>query len=530
VLARLAAARLASGDVTGATEAAAGSLRLTPDQGGARAMLAVSALVSGDVAAAEAEHARMSPEARATPGGRLLEGTLQAARMDLPGARATFESLRRDQPAFQPARLALARVATAEGKAEEAERLLGEVLAADPGNTDAAQQLAGMVLSRGARAAPARDVLLAAQAAAPDNIALAGVVARVLMLGGDPARAATLLEAAPLQVRGRGAEMPMLLAEARAMAGDAAGAEAASRTALAEDPRNVVVRRQLAVLLTRKGDTAGAESILREGRVTQPADPLLQGTLVAVVRQARGLDAALTLADQLARRPEAQPSSLTLRGDLLAAAERPAEAERAFAEAYAQAPSSVLALRRAGLLVAANRPAEAAAVLTEWLARDPDDLAALSMLSQFELQSGRYEDAERRLATVVARRPSDATALNNLAWSLSMRGADPERALSYAERAFFLAPSAASADTLGWVLVRQGQLDRGVALLRQAVEASRGERGADPSMVYRLAVGLKALGRRDEAAEVLRPALAGTTAFRERAEAERLMADLGAGR
>ncbi len=89
------------------------------------------------------------------------------------------------------------------------------------------------------------------------------------------------------------------------MAGDAAGAEAASRTALAEDPRNVVVRRQLAVLLTRKGDTAGAESILREGRVTQPADPLLQGTLVAVVRQARGLDAALTLADQLARRPEA---------------------------------------------------------------------------------------------------------------------------------------------------------------------------------------------------------------------------------
>lgn len=530
VLARLAAARLASGDVVGAAEAAEGSLRLTPEQGGARAMLAVSALMSGDVAAAEAEREQMSPEARATPGGRLLEGTLQAARLDLPGARATFEALLRDLPAFQPARLALARVAYAEGKAEEAEALLGATLASDPGNAEAAQQLAGIALSRAPRAAAARAVLVAAQAAAPDNLTLAATTARVLILSGEPARAVTLLEAAPLQVRGRGAEMPMLLAEARVTAGDLTGAEAASRTALAEDPRSVMVRRQLAILLARKGDLAGAEAILREGRITQPADPVLQATLVALVRQARGPDAALALAEQLARRPEARPASLTLRGDLLAAAGRHADAAQAFAEAYEQAPSSVLALRRAAMLGAAGRQADAVATLTQWLGREPEDLAALSMLSQFDLQAGRHADAVRRLETVVARRPGDAVALNNMAWALTAQGVEPERALTLAERAFFLAPSPASADTLGWVLVRQGRLDRGVALLRQATEASRTEQGPDPAMTYRLAFGLRALGQRQEATELLRPALARGTQFAERAEAERLMSDLAAGR
>jgi putative PEP-CTERM system TPR-repeat lipoprotein len=530
LLARLAAARLASGDVVGATEAAGGSLRLAPDQRGARAMLAVGALMSGDIAAAEAEFARLPPEAKQTPGGRLLEGTLQAARMQLPQARATLEALVRDQPDFQPARLTLARVATVEGRTEDAERLLTEVLRAEPGNAEAGQQLAGIALSRGPRAAEARQALVAAQAAAPDNTQLAAVTARVLGLTGDIARAVTLLEAAPLQQRGRGPQMPMLLAEARVAAGDLTGAEAASRTALAEDPRSVPARRLLAIVLARKGDLPAAETILREGRITQPADPMLQGTLVAVVREARGLDAALALADQIAQRPEARPSALTLRGDLLAGAGRAADAAQAFADAYAVAPSSELALRRAAVLSGAGRQAEAAVILTEWLAREPDNLPALALLAQFDLQAGRHEDAERRLTSIVARQPANATALNNLAWSLAARGAEMERALALAERAYFLAPSPASADTLGWVLVRNGNLDRGVTLLRQATQASRGEQGPDPSMAYRLAYGLKALGRREEAIAVLRPVLAGGTAFPERRDAERLMADLGAGR
>jgi putative PEP-CTERM system TPR-repeat lipoprotein len=529
IMTRLAAARLATGDVVGATEAAEESLRATPEQAGARAMLAVGALVSGDVAAAEAEFARLSPEARATIGGRFLEGSLQLARAERAAARATFEGLLRDQPGFHPARLGLARLAVAEGRTPDAITLLAEVLRAEPGNADAARQLAAITLARGPDAGAARSALEAAQTAAPAEIGLAAVTAQVLALAGDPARAAALLDTPALQARGRGAQMPMLLAEARAAAGDLPGAEAASRAALAEEPRNVVARRQLALILAQRGDMGTAESVLREGRISQPGDPVLQGTLVGVVRAARGLDAALTLADDLARRSEARPASLSLRGDLLLAAGRGAEAAGAFAAAYREQPSGALAMRRAMALGAAGQADQAAQALSAWLEREPEDVQALSALAQFDLQAGRLAAATQRLDAVVQRRPGDAVALNNLAWTLQARGIEPERALALAERAFFLAPSAASADTLGWILVRAGTAERGVALLRQAVEASRGQSGPDPAMSYRLAFGLKALGRREEAIAALEPVLAGGAAFSERAEAERLLADLRRG-
>uniref|UniRef100_UPI001E5F0455 tetratricopeptide repeat protein n=1 Tax=Roseomonas rosulenta TaxID=2748667 RepID=UPI001E5F0455 len=335
--------------------------------------------------------------------------------------------------------------------------------------------------------------------------------------------------AGPLQGRGRGPQIPTMLAEARAVAGDFAGAEAASRAALAEDPRDVGVRRQLALVLLRRNQAPAAEAILREGRVTQPADPVLQATLVTVVREARGLDAALALADEIARRPESRPASLSLRGELLAAAQRPAEAAQAFADGYALAPSAGLAVRRATMLAAAGRPDEATAALQAWLTREPEDAVVLSMMSQFDLQAGRLAEAERRLEVVVRQRPADAIALNNLAWLLDARGADGPRALALAERAFLLSPNPASADTLGWILVRRGNTERGVALLRQATEASRGPAGPNPGIAYRLAYGLKAAGQRDEALATLRPVLEGSAQFPERRDAERLMAEMRAG-
>ena len=59
------------------------------------------------------------------------------------------------------------------------------------------------------------------------------------------------------------------------------------------------------------------------------------------------------------------------------------------------------------------------------------------------------------------------TALNNLAWSLWEQ--KDGQALSYAEKAVQLAPnSPAVGDTLGWMLVEQGQVKRGLELLEKA--------------------------------------------------------------
>ena len=63
--------------------------------------------------------------------------------------------------------------------------------------------------------------------------------------------------------------------------------------------------------------------------------------------------------------------------------------------------------------------------------------------------------------------PKDARAHNNLAHVLLQLG--DAKALAHAEQAHALAPSQPQVnDTLGWVLVQQGQVEKGLRYLREA--------------------------------------------------------------
>ena len=359
----------------------------------------------------------------------------------------------------------------------------------------------------------------------------------VLVRAGEPAKAAEVLDAPAFRDRRRETRQLLLLAEAHAGAEQFREAEEAARAAMAQDPDNPLARRMVAALLLRANDQRAAELVLEQGLRTRPADPLLQQTLVQAVRQGRGLDAALETADRLARQEVARPSSLTLRGDLLMGAERFEEAAAAYATAHGQAPSGVLVLRQAGALQRLGKQDEAVQALTAWLERTPDDLAVQSQLSQIQIATGRTDEAERRLVRIVAARPEDAVSLNNLAWLMQARSntetAEGRTALAqarqYAERAYYLAPSAETADTLGWILARSGEHARAVPLLRQAAAASVARQRPDAAMFYRYAVALEAAGEREEARRVIEPVVASNAQFPERAEAERLLARLRGG-
>ena len=78
-------------------------------------------------------------------------------------------------------------------------------------------------------------------------------------------------------------------------------------------------------------------------------------------------------------------------------------------------------------------------------------------------------------------------------------------------------------DTLGTTLVRAGQPAEAVAPLRKAVEKAPNVRPIE----FHLAEALAKQGQRDEARQVLRRALSGKEAFPERAEAEKLLRELG---
>ena len=132
--------------------------------------------------------------------------------------------------------------------------------------------------------------------------------------------------------------------------------------------------------------------------------------------------------------------------------------------------------------------------------------------------AGARSDYERLLKL----NANDVEVLNNLAQVANRQG--DKAALEYAERAYQLANSnAAVLDTIGWVLVRQGQLDRGTSLLRDA----RLRDSSNPEIRYHLAVALSQSGRDAEARSELNEGLKGGAVFDELEDARKLQKKLG---
>lgn len=539
IQARLAIARLATNNTEGAAEAARKVLQLDPSQQGMHQILAAAALNRGDLAEATRELGLVPANMRDSELAGTIDATINLIRIDLTGARDAFETILKNHPNSLRARLGLARVAAMQGKSEEAERLFAEVLERDPSNAEALGRLLAAARSNTPRAPAARALLEKIQAAHPGDPSLAAAVASVLIATNEPATAVTLLESEPLRAHRSGSGVQMLLAEAYARQEKWNEAIAAARSGLAAEPENAFFRQQLAILTMRNGDPRGAEAILRVGLNAQPANPVLLGAYIQVIRQDRGLDAALETADRIARDPQTRPASLLLRGDLLmgAAPPRAEEAAQAFAASYALAPSRELALRQAGAWAAAGKLPDAGKVLEAWLAREPNDAAAASALAQLEITMGQNEAAERRMAKVVAAQPADAISLNNLAWLMQAQ-ADPAaeagkaklaEARLLAERAYFLSPSPETSDTLGWILARQGDAQAALPLLRAAVAAALARQSGDPGMFYRLAFALRATGQKQEAMQILEPVLAANVQFPDREAATKLLQELKAG-
>jgi tetratricopeptide (TPR) repeat protein len=110
--------------------------------------------------------------------------------------------------------------------------------------------------------------------------------------------------------------------------------------------------------------------------------------------------------------------------------------------------------------------------------------------------------------------PGDATAWSSLASALT--DLDSEQALKAAKRAYELNPGNPRVlDTLGWTFTQLGQLDKGLAYLREALS-----RDADnPTTRYHLGVALQEYGNVSAARRELQRALDLSPSFAEREDA-----------
>jgi putative PEP-CTERM system TPR-repeat lipoprotein len=289
---------------------------------------------------------------------------------------------------------------------------------------------------------------------------------------------------------------------------------------LKQDANILGARRQLVALQIEAGDFEAARATLTAGIAVNPRNYQLYQDLAMIDLKSTGVEAALTTADRLQGQDRDFAELRALKGDLYLAANRPGDAVDAFQKEYEANPSSMLVTRLAGAEMRAGRVDAAVKLMTEWVSQHNDDLPVLQQLSEVLLATQKYADSATYLEQLLAKKPYDAVALNNLAWIYQQRG--DERALITARRAYVLQPNAQTADTLGWILVTTGDASNGVALLRQAdTEASN-----DPRVVYHYAVALKDTGDKNEAIKQLTVVVGMKGPEKEREDAKRLLTDL----
>jgi putative PEP-CTERM system TPR-repeat lipoprotein len=519
ILNRLGAARVELGDTAAGEADLRRSLTQTPDQPRAASALVQTALAAGDVkgAATTVDQLRKAVGDSETVG--VLDGQVKIAQLDLKGAEAVYTDVLKRFPDSRPATLGLVQVEGRLGNAKTARDRLAGWMAAHPTDKIGLKLLVTGDMA-GRNVAGAIAATEAAHGADPADIDIDLALAELYIANKMPEKAADLIDRSTAAGTSVNPALLPLKGQALISMGRLAEAQDVLTTAIQTTPGDARPRFGLIELKMRQKDYDGARQVAQDALTALPGNPRLMEALVATDYKAHGIQAALATAAALKQDPRNMPAALMLPGTVLAASGDKAASAAAYLAAFHEAPSEDLALTASGALDRAGKTADATALLTEWTNQHPDSAGAQRVLAAMALGAHRDQEAGDRLARVLAAHPSDAAALNNMAW-VKLQSGDGAAALGYAQRAYYLSPGAETEDTLGWVMAANGNTAGALPLLEQAAAMK-----PSAPILYHYAFALDGQSRLREAREALDKALAAKGPWDERAAAEKLQAKL----
>lgn len=398
---------------------------------------------------------------------------------DREGARSSFREVTERAPSNHRGWLGLAQIAALDGAQDEALRLTRQAVEAAPRELPPLLALAQLEL-RAQNVAGVREIAATARELDAGNADVATLLGVLAVQDQDLERAITEFQRA-VDAQPRRADRWQNLAQAQLAAGRLEPGRNSLRSAVGLAPQVPAIRFALSQAEAQLGNLDEAMEVGRA--LAQDFPQLAEGYLVqANIQAARGEYAAAALL---------------------------------FDEAFTRNPAfetaaSAYQARRLGEVSGAD------ASLRRWLEQNPDDIRALVLLGEF--LAGSDEAAGlAQFERVITLDGNNIVALNNAAWLL--RESNPPQAVDYAERARQLAPDAAPVlDTLGWVLVLDGQVQAGLTHLRRAAELAP----QSGDIRYHLAYALAESGDQAGARRILDELLGGEAAFNYREEAREL--------
>lgn len=446
-----------------------------------------------------------------------LYGVAELAAGNAEAARWAFELTLALDWTFVPAQLNLAELDLRDDRPAVAADRLERVLMREPEHVSGMLMMARALEARGQRE-EARQWAERAVSTDPTAVPIAVYLTNLLLKMKESEQALTVAET--MEVRAADSEdLDLLAALSRAYIanGRRATAQVVLQRGSALAGYDAASLLEIANLQRQAGDTSGAVWSLEKAAKGQPGYLPTRIKLGELYAEVGRLDDATALAKTLAADFPKQPYGEHLlgvvaqqRGDHRAALDH-------FTRALKLEDSPVLAVRAYETIRAVQGANPAIDFLLGWIKKHPNDEIARQALAEGLYRAGRIEDAQAIYRKALAESPNNPTLLNNLA--LSYARDRRSEAVQLARKARELAPASPEiADTLGWLMVLDGQTGEGLKLLREA----QARAPDDPAIDYHLADALQRLGRQGEARRALAQALNSSRPFAERADAEKL--------
>jgi len=508
--------KLAQGDQSGGLSDLAMATSLDPKS--ARATMALVQTEMGlkhyDKALAAADAlAKQEPK---NPQVHNLKGAVNMVKGDIPAARAALEQALAIDPTFAPAVKNMARLDLVEKKPDAAKQRYEKVLEKDKNNVEAMTSLGQLAMLQN-RPEEATSWFEKASNASPNAVQPAVTLGMHYLRTNQAPKALTL--ARKLQTtNSTSPELLDMLGQAQVANKDLTGAlETYSKMANVVPKSATPQMRLAAVHMAMKNNAAATEDLKRAVELQPDLMPAHMAQVEMAMRSGRP-DEALGIARQMQKVNDKSPVGYATEGDVLLAQNKATQAVPAYDKALALGKSPQLLVRSMQALNMAGKGKEAEARGNQWLKEHPNDPLVTMFVAETRLAGKDYKTAIPMLEGVLKQNPNNAAALNNLAYAYQQTK-DP-RALPTAEQAFKLAgDNPGVMDTLGWLLVEQGNTGRGLPLLQKAS-------GLAPNaseIRYHLAVGLHKSGDKQGARKELDKLLAQGKPFAQADDARALL-------
>jgi putative PEP-CTERM system TPR-repeat lipoprotein len=448
-----------------------------------------------------------------------MKGAVYLGKGDAANARVAFEKAVALQPTFFPAVSNLARLDLQENKPDAAKQRFEKVLEKEKNNFAAMASLGELAMLQ-KRPDEATTWFEKASNANPEAVVPALKLGSHYMHTRQPEKALTLARKF-LTANPTNPDLLELQGQAQVATKDTSGALETYSKLVNVLPKSAAAQLRLAgVHMMLKNDTAAAADLRRAVEVQPDFMPARVAQIELTLRSGRP-DDALEQARQIQKLNDKAPIGYAVEGDVLLALKKPAQALPAYEKALALSKSPEMMVKTLQIMTVTGKGKEAQARAGQWLKDHPDDARVTMFMADSRLANKEFKPAIALLENLLKRNPNNPVVLNNLAWAYQQEK-DP-RALDTAEKAYKAAgDNPGVMDTLGWMLVEQGNAARGVQLLQKA----SGMAPDAPEIRYHLAVGLNKSGDKQGARKELDKLLAQNKPFAHQDEARALLKTL----